>query len=105
MERNVGQILSNQLSELEERFREIATENATKRLALVVLRLVTNVGRKVGTGIEISLSRDELAQMVGTTFFTVSRIVSQWACKGIVIPGRGSITVCNLPSLELEISS
>jgi hypothetical protein len=87
MERNVGQILSNQLSELEERFREIATENATKRLALVVLRLVTNVGRKVGTGIEISLSRDELAQM------------------GIVIPGRGSITVCNLPSLELEISS
>ena len=105
IERNANQIFSTQLAELEERFREISTENATKRLALIILRLVTNVGRKVGTGIEISLSRDELAQMVGTTLFTVSRIVSQWACKGIVIPGRELITVRSLPLLELEISS
>ena len=105
IERNTNQILSTQLAELEERFREVSTEQVTNRLALTLLRLVTDVGRKVGTGIEISLSRAELAQMIGTTSFTVSRIISQWECKGIVIPGRNLITVCSLPLLELQMLS
>jgi CRP-like cAMP-binding protein len=105
IERNANHIVSTQLAELEERFREVSTEKVSKRLALILLRLITNVGRKVGTGIEISLSRDELAQMIGTTLFTVSRIISEWACKGIVIPGRNLIIVCSLPLLELEVSS
>jgi CRP/FNR family transcriptional regulator, nitrogen oxide reductase regulator len=105
IERNANQIFSTQLAELEERFREVSTEKVNKRLALILLRLITNVGRKVGTGIEISLSREELAQMIGTTLFTVSRVISQWACKGVVIPGRNLITVCSLPLLELEILS
>jgi CRP-like cAMP-binding protein len=81
IERNANQIFSAQLAELEERFREVSTEKVNKRLALILLRLITDVGRKVGTGIEISLSRDELAQMIGTTLFTVSRIISQWASR------------------------
>jgi len=105
IERNANQIFSAQLAELEERFREVSTENVNKRLAHILLRLITNVGRNVGTGIEISLSRDELAQMAGTTLFSVSRIVSQWASMGIVIPGRTLITVCSLSLLELEVSS
>ena len=105
IDRNANQIFSAQLAELEERFREVSTETVNKRLAHILLRLITNVGRKVGTGVEISLSRDELAQMIGTTLFTVSRIVSQWASMGIVIPGRNLITVCSLPLLELEVSS
>jgi CRP-like cAMP-binding protein len=105
IERNANQIFSTRLAELEERFREVSTENVNKRLAHIILRLMTDVGRKVGTGIDISPSRDELAQMIGTTLFTVSRIISEWACKGIVIPGRNLITVCSLPLLELEVSS
>ena len=105
IERNANQIFSAQIMELEERFREVSTERVNKRLALILLRLITNVGRSVGTGIEISLSRDELAQMIGTTLFTVSRIISEWASMGIVIPGRNLITVCSLPLLEMEVSS
>ena len=105
IESNANQIFSAQLAELEERFREVSTENVNKRLAHALLRLITNVGSNVGTGIEISLSRDELAQMIGTTLFTVSRIISDWASKGIVIPGRNLVTVCSLPLLELEVSS
>jgi CRP-like cAMP-binding protein len=105
IENNATQIVSAQLAELEERFREVSTEPVNQRLAHSLLRLVTNVGKKVGTGIEVSSSRDELAQMVGTTLFTVSRIISDWASKGIVIPGRNVVTVCSLPLLELEVSS
>jgi CRP-like cAMP-binding protein len=105
IESNASQIFSAQLAELEERFREVSTENVNKRLAHILLRLVTNVGRNVGTGVEISLSRDELAQMIGTTLFTVSRIISEWASKGIVIPGRNLVTVCSLPLLKSEVSS
>jgi CRP-like cAMP-binding protein len=105
IEGNANRIFSAQLAELEERFREVSTETVNKRLAHILLRLITNVGRNVGTGVEISLSRDELAQMIGTTLFTVSRIISEWASKGIVIPGRNLVTVCSLSLLESEVSS
>ena len=105
IEGNANRIFSAQLAELEERFREVSTETVNKRLAHILLRLITNVGRNVGTGVETSLSRDELAQMIGTTLFTVSRIISEWASKGIVIPGRNLVTVCSLSLLESEVSS
>src|ERR1035441_2864595 len=66
---NINQILSNRLNELAERFREVATEKVAKRLALALLRLLKQVGKQSQGGVEISLSREELAQMTGTTLF------------------------------------
>jgi CRP-like cAMP-binding protein len=43
---NITQVLSSRLQELEERFREIATEKVARRLALVLLRLMKQLGKK-----------------------------------------------------------
>ena len=80
---NISQILAGRLQELEERFREIATEKVAKRLALALTRLLKQVGKKTPEGIEISLSREELAQLTGTTLFTISRILSKWADQAL----------------------
>jgi CRP-like cAMP-binding protein len=98
--RNINHILSSQLCELEERFREVATEKAAKRLALLLLRLLTRVGTPHAAGIQISLSREELAQMTGTTLFTISRILSRWADKGAVLPRREAIVIPDITRLE-----
>src|ERR1035437_3293856 len=55
---NINQILTSRLSELQERFREVATEKVAKRLALALLRLVKQVGKPAFPGTEISLSRE-----------------------------------------------
>ena len=100
LRRNISQILSSRLQELEERFREIATEKVAKRLALALSRLLRQVGKKTHEGTEISLSREELAQLTGTTLFTISRILSKWADAGVVIPRREAVLIRDPERLE-----
>jgi len=99
--RNISQILFSRLNELEERFREVATEKVAKRVALALLRLVKHIGKKVHGGVEISLSREELAQMTGTTLFTTSRLLSKWGDEGFLLPRRESVVVRDANRLEL----
>ena len=101
--KNISQILSNRLSELEERFREVATEKVAKRVALALLRLLKRIGRQSPGGIEVSLSREELAQMTGTTLFTISRLLSKWGEQGFVVPRREAVLIKD-PGRLLQLS-
>jgi CRP-like cAMP-binding protein len=98
--KNISQILAGRLHELEERFREMATEKVAKRLALTLLRLLKRVGKPGRDGVEISLTREELAQMTGTTLFTISRVLSAWAEKGFVEPRRQGVVISDPKKLE-----
>ena len=97
---NMNGILNSRLEELQERFREIATERVAKRLAMALLRLSRQVGKPHHAGIQVQLSRGELAQLVGTTLFTISRILSKWDEEGIVLARREAVVVCNAAFLE-----
>jgi len=97
---NLSQVLMSRLHELEERFREVATEKVPRRLALALLRLSKHVGKKVQEGVEVSLSREELAQMTGTTLFTISRILSQWSKEDFVASRRESVVLRDPGRLE-----
>lgn len=91
--KNISQILSTRLNELEERFREVATEKVAKRVALALLRLLKQVGKQSPGGIEVSLSREELAQMTGTTLYTISRLLSRWGEEGFLQPRREAVII------------
>ena len=97
---NMARILIGDLLELQERFREVATEKVGTRVARQLLRLEEQIGRRVNGAIEIGLSREELAQMTGTTLFTVSRLLSAWEALGMVRPGRESVSICDVPMLR-----
>jgi hypothetical protein len=51
--------------------------------------------------VEISLSREELAQMTGTTLFTTSRILAHWGKMGYVLPRREAVLVRDARQLAL----
>lgn len=103
LRRNTMCILCKRLEELEERFREISTEKVAARLSHQIVRLLTQVGRRVNGAVQINLSREELAQLIGTTLFTVSRLLSDWDEQGIVSARWQSVTVKNLEAL-IELS-
>ena len=103
LRRNAVLILGNRLLELEERFREISTEKVAPRLGKEIVRLLNQVGRRVNGGVEISISRQELAQLTGTTPYTVSRVLSDWGQRGIVSSRRGAVIVCNLQALAQQL--
>jgi CRP-like cAMP-binding protein len=103
LRRNTARSLGLRLQELEERFREISTQKVAPRLSHQLIR-ISNQLRQHNKGIlEISLSREELAQLTGTTLFTVSRLLSQWERLGIVSTRREAVVVRNLQAL-MEMS-
>jgi CRP/FNR family transcriptional regulator, nitrogen oxide reductase regulator len=59
------------------------------------VRLARQSGRKVERGVEIDfpISRQDIAQMTGTTLHTVSRILSGWEQAGLIESGRQRIVL------------
>jgi CRP-like cAMP-binding protein len=98
--RNHSCVLLQTLNQLEVRFREVSTDKVDMRLSSQLLRLSEKVGRPSNGHIDIKLSRRDLAQMIGTTIFTVSRLLSLWAEQGIIEPRREAISLLDLPALE-----
>jgi CRP/FNR family transcriptional regulator, nitrogen oxide reductase regulator len=88
------------LRELEERFRELATERVAPRVARQLMRLQEQTGSEQKGQMEIRLSREGLAQMTGTTLYTVSRLLSAWEARGLVICGRESVMISDVPELR-----
>lgn len=83
------------VQEAHTRLRELATEHVEQRVARAVLRLASQAGQRVAGGvrIEFPLSRQDIAEMTGTTLHTVSRILSRWEQEGLVDSGRQRITI------------
>lgn len=92
---NLVHHLAARVQELQDRLRELATERVEQRVARALLRLVRQTGRRVEDGvlIDFALSRQDLAQMTGTSLYTVSRILSRWEEEGIIASGRTRILV------------
>ena len=92
---NALRFVSGRLHDLQRRYRQLMTERVERRVARALLRLVHEAGRRVDAGIEISfpVSRQDIAEMTGTTLFTVSRLLSAWEERGIVQSGRQHIVL------------
>lgn len=89
------QALGNRLQDVQARVVEMSTEEVERRVAHALLRLVRQSGRKTGQGIEIDfpITRQDVAEMTGTTLHTVSRILSAWESRGLVDGGRQKIVL------------
>ena len=87
--------VGDRLQDAHTRIRELSTEEVERRIAHAILRLVNQAGRKTPEGIEIDfpVTREDIAEMSGTTLHTVSRTMSGWQVKGLVTLGRKRVTV------------
>jgi CRP-like cAMP-binding protein len=94
---NALKFVASQLHDLQVRYRQLATEKVEQRVARALLRLVRHAGRKVENGvlIDLPLSREDVAQMTGTTLYTVSRILSHWESEGVLEAGRQRVIIRN----------
>src|SRR5579885_1288363 len=77
-------LLASRLRVAEARIRELQTAQVEQRLANALLRLARTTGVKVAGGIRIgtALTRQELAELSGTTLSTASRTLSAWHQRG-----------------------
>jgi len=92
---NGMRMVAHQFKALSNRYRELATERVERRIARALLRLLRHAGRDTGEGvlIDMPLSRQDVAELTGTTLFTVSRMLRGWEDAGIVRLGREQVII------------
>ena len=94
------QLMTGYIQEMQSRYRELATEKVERRIARSLLRLTAQMGVRNAQGhIELSFTRQDLAEMSGTTLYSVSRILSEWERLGVVETGRERVVLCKPHSL------
>lgn len=92
---NTLMIVGARARDMVQRVGDISGKNVERRVAAALLRLADQVGTPSGDGIQIRfpVTRDDLAEMAGLTYFTISRTLSVWRKQGLVSSGRQRLTV------------
>ena len=98
---NALRIITGRWRELQHRYRQVITERVERRVARTLLRLSSDAGRRVEGGIEINsaISRQDIAEMTGTTLFTVSRLMRAWEDGGLIGRGRQHLVLQDVQAL------
>jgi CRP-like cAMP-binding protein len=83
------------LQDAHDRVVEMSTEEVERRIAHALLRLAKQAGRRIANGIQIDfpITRQDVAEMTGTTLHTVSRTLSAWESRGLVEGSRKKIVI------------
>ena len=94
--------LSHRLVELTNRLAELSGGRIEARLARLLIKLADQIGRPGSGGVFIPmpLSRQELADMVGTTIETTIRIMSRWGKQEIVLTGKDGFVLRDRGALD-----
>jgi len=83
--------LGCRLNEAYETIRSLAVERVERRIARLLLKLAASMGRSSGQDIVIDmpLSRQDIAEMTGTTVESAIRVMSKFRKRGLVASRNG----------------
>lgn len=99
---NAIQVFDERLRAAERTLGELSNEPVEQRIAQALLRLSGKLGRPMGTSIEVpfALTRQDIADMTGSTLHTVSRVFQSWQGQGLMCAGRQRIAVSDVQRLR-----
>lgn len=102
---NILQKLSRELRVAEDLATSIAQKSVRERMAELLLMLQESYGsqQKLGVRINLQLSREEMAEMIGTTQETVIRLLSDFKREKLILLKDRDLTVLN-PKALIEIA-
>ena len=94
--------VGDRMKESHETLKSIALERVEARIASLLLKLSDKTGKKVDDGIAIDmrLTKQDIAEMVGTTVETSIRTMSKLKKIGIVTEKNGRIVIKNSEKLK-----
>ena len=100
---NIMREMATHMTEALTRVRELTTARVGQRLAHTLLRLSRQCGQPEAGGILLTqpLTRQELADLTGTTLYTVSRTLAKWEHEGLVESRKRLLLLKSLKKLEL----
>ena len=99
---SVLDIMAGRLKAAHEMIQQLSLYSVERRIAYILLKLGDKLGKRqeVGLLIQSPLSRDDLAEMAGTTTETASRVMSQFQKEGLIQSGRQWVAIVDQAGLE-----
>jgi CRP/FNR family transcriptional regulator len=94
--------LTHRIVELTRRIPEVAGGRVETRFAHLFLKLADKMGRPTaeGTAIPMALSRQDLADLTGTTIETCIRLMSRWGKEGLVRTEKDGFLLLDRTAVE-----
>jgi CRP-like cAMP-binding protein len=95
---NIMREMATHMTDALTRVRELTTARVPQRLATTLLRLARQIGQPDAEGVRLTqpLTRQELAELTGTTLYTVSRTLRRWEAEGLLV-SRGRMLTLRSP--------
>jgi CRP/FNR family transcriptional regulator len=93
--------LGRRLNEAYDTIRSLAVERVERRIARLLLKLANSVGQASGAAIVIDmpLTRQDIAEMTGTTVESAIRVMSKFRKQGLIVSRSGKLTLTEPHSL------
>jgi len=94
--------LGRQLREAHGTIKSLAVDRVEQRIANILLKLADKLGvqERGGTVLNLPLTRQDLADMAGTTVETTIRVMSRFTKSKIIKPANGKILILNVKMLR-----
>ena len=99
--REMALMMGRRLRGAHDSMASLATDPVEARLATALVRLAERQGERGRGGITLpALTRQNLADMTGTTVETTIRVVSRWLKERVVVEREGHLVVPDVAALE-----
>jgi CRP/FNR family transcriptional regulator, cyclic AMP receptor protein len=90
----IAEILGRRLAELEHRLSDTVLKSVPQRIAATLCLLAREQQKRpLGRGVQLALTHEQIAALAGTSRETTTKVLDEYADRGLLRLGRGKITI------------
>lgn len=96
---------TNRLRTSYDMFAQMSTGQVSQRISTILLMLADSYGKKNGSSVdlEIPLTRQDIAEMAGTTVETTIRILSNWQKRKLISTSHKQISILDIETFRMLV--
>lgn len=99
----ISEILGRRIAELERRLSDTVFKSVPQRVAATLCLLAgEQQKRTLGRGIQLSLTHEQIAALTGTSRETATKVLGEYADRGLLRLGRGKVTILDTAAMTAE---
>jgi CRP-like cAMP-binding protein len=101
------EVVGQRLRAAQETIQQLSAYPVERRIAFTLLKLANKLGQPQAEGLllQIPLSRQDIAEMTGTTLETASRVMSQFQKAGLIRTGRQWVAITHYAELAALVNT
>jgi CRP-like cAMP-binding protein len=99
----ISEILGRRVAELERRLSDTVFKNVPQRIAATLCLLAgEQEKRTLGRGVQLALTHEQIAALTGTSRETATKVLGEYADRGLLRLGRGKVTILDPDTITAE---